>query len=149
MRQAEHPNLLRYYCSEIDKQFIYIALELCEGDLDFYIRNRERFENLTPDRIIYQCASGIGQLHSLGVIHRDIKPSNILITYNNRKGERRAVIADFGLCRQGLGFKNKIFTHTELGSPDLDFRDILIYFFFDLIELPRCRKRFMTQKFNR
>ena len=116
MRQAEHPNLLRYYCSEIDKQFIYIALELCEGDLDFYIRNRERFENLTPDRIIYQCASGIGQLHSLGVIHRDIKPSNILITYNNRKGERRAVIADFGLCRQVLGFRDKIFINTELNS---------------------------------
>ena len=100
LRQAEHPNLLRYYCSEIDNQFIYIALELCEGDLDFYIQNRSKFENLNPIEILYQCASGIEQLHSLGVIHRDIKPSNILITYNNKKSERRAVIADFGLCRQ-------------------------------------------------
>ena len=84
LRQAEHPNLLRYYCSESDIQFIYIALELCEGDLDFYIKNRDRFHNLEPRDILVQCASGLEHIHSLGVIHRDIKPSNILITYNNK-----------------------------------------------------------------
>lgn len=83
-------------------------MELCEGDLDVYLQNRDRFTNLEPRHILYQCASGIDQLHSLGVIHRDIKPSNILITYNNKKHERRAVIADFGLCRQVVPGRSSI-----------------------------------------
>jgi len=99
LRQAEHPNLLRYYCNENDKMFIYIALELCHCDLDSFVQNRQRFE-LTDNQVMYQCALGLEQLHSLGVIHRDIKPSNILITYPKRNQKPRAVIADFGLCRQ-------------------------------------------------
>ena len=107
LRQSDHPNLLRYYCSESCAQFIYIALELCHGDLDLYIRNQERF-NLKPSEVIHQCALGISQLHSYGVIHRDIKPSNILITYPDKKGDRRAVIADFGLCRQVVPGRSSI-----------------------------------------
>ncbi|CAG5098136.1 Oidioi.mRNA.OKI2018_I69.XSR.g15400.t2.cds [Oikopleura dioica] len=101
LRQADHPNLLRYFCSEKDRQFIYIALELCQGDLDFYVQNQHTFESDLPrDEILKHCCAGVEQLHSLGVIHRDIKPSNILITYGNRHRCRRAVIADFGLSRQ-------------------------------------------------
>ena len=97
LRQADHPNLLRYFCSEKDRQFIYIALELCQGDLDFYVQNQHTFESDLPrDEILKHCCAGVEQLHSLGVIHRDIKPSNILITYGNRHRCRRAVIADFG-----------------------------------------------------
>ena len=41
LRQAEHPNLLRYYCNENDKMFIYIALELCHCDLDAFVTQLE------------------------------------------------------------------------------------------------------------
>jgi len=101
LRQADHPNLLRYFCSEKDRQFIFIALELCQGDLDFYVQHQIDFEHDLPrDAILSHCCAGVEQLHSLGVIHRDIKPSNILITYGSRNRCRRAVIADFGLSRQ-------------------------------------------------
>lgn len=97
LRQADHPNLLRYFCSEKDRQFIFIALELCQGDLDFYVQHQIDFEHDLPrDAILSHCCAGVEQLHSLGVIHRDIKPSNILITYGSRNRCRRAVIADFG-----------------------------------------------------
>lgn len=33
-------------------------------------------------------------------VHRDIKPHNVLISYPNSKGEVRAVISDFGLCKR-------------------------------------------------
>ena len=58
LRQAEHPNLLRYYCSEKDPVFIYIALELCQCDLDAFILNRNDFD-LTNKQIMEQCAKGI------------------------------------------------------------------------------------------
>ena len=50
LRQAEHPNLLRYYCNENDKMFIYIALELCHCDLDYFVHNRANFE-LTNNQV--------------------------------------------------------------------------------------------------
>ena len=33
-------------------------------------------------------------------MHRDIKPQNVLLSQPNFRGEVRAIISDFGLCRQ-------------------------------------------------
>lgn len=33
-------------------------------------------------------------------VHRDIKPQNVLLSQPNFRGEIRAIISDFGLCRQ-------------------------------------------------
>jgi serine/threonine protein kinase len=34
------------------------------------------------------------------LVHRDIKPHNVLLSYPNAKGEIRAMISDFGLCKK-------------------------------------------------
>lgn len=35
LRESDyHPNVVRYYCTEQDKQFRYIALELCAATLE-------------------------------------------------------------------------------------------------------------------
>ena len=40
LRHADqHPNVLRYFATEADAQFKYIALELCQMSLNDYIRN--------------------------------------------------------------------------------------------------------------
>lgn len=40
LRDADqHRNVLRYFCTESDSQFKYIALELCQMSLNDYIRN--------------------------------------------------------------------------------------------------------------
>ena len=36
----------------------------------------------------------------LSTVHRDIKPQNVLLSQPNFRGEVRAIISDFGLCRQ-------------------------------------------------
>lgn len=33
----QHPNVIRYFCMEQDKQFRYIALELCSATLQVYL----------------------------------------------------------------------------------------------------------------
>ncbi|XP_072026641.1 serine/threonine-protein kinase/endoribonuclease IRE1-like [Amphiura filiformis] len=96
----EHPNVIRYYCMEEDKQFRYLALELCAGTLHEYVSDTSRFEQLKPREVLQQATSGLAHLHSLNIVHRDIKPHNVLISQPNAHGQIKAMISDFGLCKK-------------------------------------------------
>ncbi|NXV88557.1 ERN1 endoribonuclease, partial [Calonectris borealis] len=100
----EHPHVVRYFCTEKDKQFHYIAIELCSATLQEYVEspgfNRR---SLDPVSLLRQTMSGLAHLHSLSIVHRDLKPCNILISVPNRHGQIRAVISDFGLCKKLQG----------------------------------------------
>ena len=104
----EHPNVIRYFCMEQDRQFRYIALEYCCATLHDYVTgnyaNPFKLDNLT---ILRQASQGLAHLHSLDIVHRDIKPHNVLISMPGKKGEVRAMISDFGLCKK---LKVKTFT---------------------------------------
>ncbi|XP_062999008.1 serine/threonine-protein kinase/endoribonuclease IRE2 [Elgaria multicarinata webbii] len=97
----EHPNVVRYFCTEVDQQFHYIALELCSSTLQEYVE-RSTFirKSLDPVLLVHQTMSGLDHLHSLSIVHRDLKPCNILISAPNCHGQVRAVISDFGLCKR-------------------------------------------------
>ncbi|XP_069762136.1 serine/threonine-protein kinase/endoribonuclease IRE1 isoform X3 [Narcine bancroftii] len=97
----EHPNVVRYFCTERDKQFYYIAIELCAATLQEYVED-SKFDhiNLDPVTALFQTMSGLAHLHSLNIVHRDLKPRNILISLPNSHGNVRAVISDFGLCKK-------------------------------------------------
>ncbi|CAH2307531.1 serine threonine- kinase endoribonuclease IRE2 isoform X1 [Pelobates cultripes] len=101
----EHSNVIRYYCTESDKLFYYIALELCEATLQQYVEDPNlQCQGLDPVTVLNQAMSGLTHLHSLNIVHRDLKPCNILITQPNAQGKRRTVISDFGLCKKlGVG----------------------------------------------
>ncbi|NXJ94681.1 ERN1 endoribonuclease, partial [Corythaixoides concolor] len=100
----EHPHVVRYFCTEKDKQFHYIAIELCSATLQEYVEN-PGFDrrSLDPVSLLRQTMSGLAHLHALGIVHRDLKPCNILISVPNRHGRIRAVISDFGLCKKLQG----------------------------------------------
>ncbi len=36
----EHPNVVRYFCMEQDRQFRYIALEFCQATLQDFVDGR-------------------------------------------------------------------------------------------------------------
>ena len=99
LRQSDkHPNVIRYYCTEEDSVFRYIALELCKTTLHEYIESGEVRELSCYKSILTQAVRGLGHLHHLGIVHRDIKPRNVLLT-DSTDGGARAMISDFGLCR--------------------------------------------------
>ena len=96
----EHPNVIRYFCMEQDKQFRYIALELCSATLQDWVDGTYVNERLEPLNILRQATLGLMHLHNLDIVHRDIKPQNVLISAPGKKGEVRAMISDFGLCKK-------------------------------------------------
>ncbi|KAL3084436.1 hypothetical protein niasHT_035238 [Heterodera trifolii] len=100
LRESDsHPNVIRYFCSESDSYFSYIALELCDHTLeDFINHQRGKMERRLKLELLRQATDGIAHLHSIKIVHRDVKPKNILIN-GVAKGPPRVKISDFGLCK--------------------------------------------------
>uniref|UniRef100_A0A7M4DZU0 Serine/threonine-protein kinase/endoribonuclease IRE1 n=1 Tax=Crocodylus porosus TaxID=8502 RepID=A0A7M4DZU0_CROPO len=97
----EHPNVIRYFCTEKDRQFQYIAIELCAATLQEYVEQKTFSHlGLEPITLLQQTTSGLAYLHSLSIVHRDLKPHNILISMPNAHGKIKAMISDFGLCKK-------------------------------------------------
>lgn len=101
LRESDaHPHVIRYYCMEQDRMFRYIALELCQATLSEYMQGDCDTTTIKPLEILEQATMGLAHLHSLDIVHRDIKPHNVLISVPNYKGEVKAMISDFGLCKK-------------------------------------------------
>uniref|UniRef100_A0A3B3RS14 Serine/threonine-protein kinase/endoribonuclease IRE1 n=2 Tax=Paramormyrops kingsleyae TaxID=1676925 RepID=A0A3B3RS14_9TELE len=97
----EHPNVIRYFCTEKERQFHYIAIELCAATLQEYVEQKDFDRHgLEPVSLLQQTMSGLAHLHSLSIVHRDLKPHNILVSMPNAHGRVRAMISDFGLCKK-------------------------------------------------
>ncbi|CAO1614174.1 unnamed protein product [Sympodiomycopsis kandeliae] len=104
----DHPNVIRYFYKEQRDKFLYIALELCPASLGDIVENPGQWKDLAvrlePKKAVSQIASGIGHLHSLGIVHRDIKPPNILVAYSNphapAKSQLKMLLSDFGLSKR-------------------------------------------------
>uniref|UniRef100_A0A671MEC1 Serine/threonine-protein kinase/endoribonuclease IRE1 n=1 Tax=Sinocyclocheilus anshuiensis TaxID=1608454 RepID=A0A671MEC1_9TELE len=97
----EHPNVIRYFCTERDRQFTYIAIELCAATLQQYVEDPScPYSDLNPVSLLDQTMCGLNHLHSLNIVHRDLKPRNILLSLPGALGRVRAVISDFGLCKK-------------------------------------------------
>jgi len=101
LKADDHPNIIRYISLEDDDSFVYLALELCLGNLKDLIEGNLNME-IEALTIIGQALAGLDHLHSLQqpIIHRDVKPSNILILVPNTKDPPRAVISDLGCSKQ-------------------------------------------------
>ncbi|XP_077380691.1 serine/threonine-protein kinase/endoribonuclease IRE1 isoform X1 [Festucalex cinctus] len=101
LRQSDmHPNVIRYFCTERDSLFTYIAIELCAATVQQYVEDPSNFPDLSPVTLLEQTMCGLSHLHSLNIVHRDLKPRNILLSFPCALGKVRALISDFGLCKK-------------------------------------------------
>ncbi|XP_054635937.1 serine/threonine-protein kinase/endoribonuclease IRE1 [Dunckerocampus dactyliophorus] len=101
LRESDtHPNVIRYFCTERDRLFTYIAIELCAATLQQYVEDPSCFPDLNPITLLEQTTCGLLHLHSLNIVHRDLKPRNILLSFPSSLGQVRSLISDFGLCKK-------------------------------------------------
>jgi serine/threonine-protein kinase/endoribonuclease IRE1 len=114
LRQSDdHPNVIRYFRHEKDRNFLYIAVERCQSSLFDLFKEGGGREVLGEEQrkladeiivnvreVLQQLAAGLHHLHETRIIHRDIKPQNILVAFSKKNQKvPRLVISDFGLCR--------------------------------------------------
>lgn len=96
------PHVVRYFAMEEDPEFIYLALELCQGALSDRVQKHEipappksyasgPLPRVTR-RALRQLMQGLVDLHQQGIVHRDLKPQNVLCQGANLK------LADVGLA---------------------------------------------------
>lgn len=102
-----HPNIVRYYGSELDEETLSVYLEYVSGgSIHKLLQEYGPFREPVIQNYTRQILSGLSFLHARNTVHRDIKGANILVDPN---GEIK--LADFGMakhitsCSSVLSFK--------------------------------------------
>ncbi|XP_023015082.2 serine/threonine-protein kinase Nek8 [Leptinotarsa decemlineata] len=99
LKSLNHPNVIQYYDSYIQKGLFYIVMEYAsKGTLQESIE-RERPKYFTPQHVMdlfCQILMGLDHIHRRKVIHRDLKTENLFLT-----GLKADVIkiGDFGISK--------------------------------------------------
>ncbi|XP_048232678.1 mitogen-activated protein kinase kinase kinase 3 isoform X2 [Ricinus communis] len=107
LSQLQHPNIVRYYGSELSEETLSVYLEYVSGgSIHKLLQEYGAFKEPVIQNYTRQILSGLAYLHGRNTVHRDIKGANILVDPN---GEIK--LADFGMakhitsCSSMLSFK--------------------------------------------
>ena len=82
----------------LSKDYIYIVMELCDGDLDEeLIKRNQPFDVKTVKKIMNQLNQAFYIMYENKIMHRDLKLQNIFIKYTNpSKTEFDVKLGDYG-----------------------------------------------------
>ncbi|XAR62351.1 Mitogen-activated protein kinase kinase kinase [Bertholletia excelsa] len=107
LSQLSHPNIVRYYGSEMGEETLSVYLEYVSGgSIHKLLQEYGPFKEPVIQNYTRQILSGLAYLHGRNTVHRDIKGANILL---DPIGEIK--LADFGMakhitaCSSMLSFK--------------------------------------------
>jgi serine/threonine-protein kinase len=97
-----HPHIVGVHDrGEFDGQ-LWISMDYVEG-IDASRLLAQKYPNGMPAdgvcKIVAAVADALDYAHERGLLHRDVKPANILLT-EPESGERRILLADFGIARR-------------------------------------------------
>ncbi|XP_046577454.1 serine/threonine-protein kinase N2-like isoform X1 [Haliotis rubra] len=108
---TRHPFLVNLFaCFQTEEHVCFVMEYACGGDLMMHIHNDVFSENRT---VFYAgcVVLGLQYLHEHNIVYRDLKLDNLLLDT-----EGYLKIADFGLCKESMGFGDR--TSTFCGTPE-------------------------------
>ncbi|KAK2189064.1 hypothetical protein NP493_115g01007 [Ridgeia piscesae] len=106
-----HPFLVNLFaCFQTPEHVCFVMEYACGGDLMMHIHSDVFSE---PRSVFYAgcVVLGLQYLHDHNVVYRDLKLDNLLLD-----SEGFVKIADFGLCKEGMGYGDR--TGTFCGTPE-------------------------------
>lgn len=96
-----HPHIVGVHDRGEYNGQLWISMDYVEGT-DASRLVKERYQDGMPVAdmcdIVHAVAGALDYAHDRGLLHRDVKPANILLTHPEY-GERRILLADFGVAR--------------------------------------------------
>jgi len=125
-----HPNIIPIYEVGETDEFLFIAMQLIQGQsLSQHIKAARK--HVLPSRryipvettvtIMAQVLDGLDYAHHQNIIHRDIKPGNILMESRSQ----RPIILDFGIAKvsRGLDHASSAIQGTPIYMPPEQIRN--------------------------
>ncbi|MDI3312948.1 MAG: serine/threonine-protein kinase [Mycobacterium sp.] len=113
-----HPNIVGMHDrGEFDGQ-LWIAMDYVEGTDAGQLMKAQYPAGMPPHDvsvIVTAVARALDYAHQRGLLHRDVKPANILLT-EPEDGERRILLADFGVARQLADVSGLTATNMTVGT---------------------------------
>lgn len=100
MRKLDHPNIVRLYETNEDRESVLLIMELCQGG-DLYGFISESPDGHLPEKLArdfaQQMLDALAYCHAMGVVHRDVKPENFLLETEDPACSMLK-LADFGIA---------------------------------------------------
>ena len=114
LRSLDHPNIVKYFETYEDENYIHIVMEYIPGDNLFKLITNKKYFKFTEreiSQIITCILKAVSFLHHNHIVHRDIKPENILFSV---PGDFNALkLIDFGLSKVNNSKKD----NRRVGTP--------------------------------
>uniref|UniRef100_A0A4W5RQ25 Protein kinase N2 n=1 Tax=Hucho hucho TaxID=62062 RepID=A0A4W5RQ25_9TELE len=111
VNSVRHPFLVNLFaCFQTQEHVCFVMEYAAGGDLMMHIHS----DVFSEPRAIFYAACvvlGLQFLHEHKIVYRDLKLDNLLLDT-----EGYVKIADFGLCKEGMGFRDR--TSTFCGTPE-------------------------------
>lgn len=96
--KMDHPNIVKYYETYEDENYVHIVMEYLQGEDLFKLILAKKNDNFSEKDIadIISCLmKAVAYIHNQKIVHRDIKPENILFSKTNNYNTLKLI--DFGL----------------------------------------------------
>jgi serine/threonine-protein kinase len=113
-----HPHIVGVHDRGEFEGQLWIAMDYVEGTDAGQLMNARYSDGLSEHdvcAIVTAVAGALDYAHQRGLLHRDVKPANILLT-EPEDGERRILLADFGIARQLADVSGLTVTNMTVGT---------------------------------